>query len=149
MTSENFKDLNSRTAADKILRDKTFNIAKIKKYDGYESGFASTVLIFFDKKLQVVLFKKKLCKMTNQLKLKNYKPIIRKIEKRKVHSSFTDNICGADLADMQLISKPNKGFRFLISVIDIYNKYARVIPLKDKKGTTITNAFQKILDESN
>ena len=50
---------------------------------------------------------------------------------------------------MQLISKPNKGFRFLISVIDIYNKYAWVIPLKDKKGTTITNAFQKILDESN
>ena len=48
-----------------------------------------------------------------------------------------------------MISKPNKGFRFLISVIDIYNKYARVIPLKDKKGTTITNAFQKILDESN
>ena len=50
---------------------------------------------------------------------------------------------------MQLISKPNKGFRFLTSVIDIYNKYARVIPLKDEKGTTITNAFQKILDESN
>ena len=49
---------------------------------------------------------------------------------------------------MQLVSKPNKGFRFL-SVIDIYNKYAWVIPLKDKKGTTITNAFQKILDESN
>ena len=86
--------------------------------------------------------------MTNQLKLKNYKPIIRKIEERKVHSSFIDNICGADLADMQLVSKPNKGFRFL-SVIDIYNKYAWVIPLKDKKGTTITNAFQKILDESN
>ena len=50
---------------------------------------------------------------------------------------------------MQLISKPNKGFRFLISVSDTYNKYARVIPLKDKKGTTITNAFQKILNESN
>ena len=50
---------------------------------------------------------------------------------------------------MQLISKPNKGFRFLIPVIDIYNKYAWVIPLKDKKGTTITNAFQKILNESN
>ena len=87
--------------------------------------------------------------MTNQLKLKNYKPIIRKIEKRKVHSSFIDNISGADLADMQLISKRNKGFRFLISVIDIYNKYAQVIPLKDKNGTTITNAFQKILNESN
>ena len=78
-----------------------------------------------------------------------HKSIIRKIEKRKVHSSFIDNICGADLADIQLISKLHKGFRILMSVIDIYNKYARVIPLKDKKGTTITNAFQKMLDESN
>ena len=76
-----------------------------------------------------------------------HKPIIRKIEKRKVHSPFIDNICGADLADIQLISKLNKGFRILISVIDIYNKYARVIPLKDKKGPTIINAFQKNLDE--
>ena len=42
---------------------------------------------------------------------------------------------------MQLISKSNKGFRFLLCVIDIYSKYARVIPLKDKKGITITNAF--------
>ena len=50
---------------------------------------------------------------------------------------------------MQLISKFNKGFRFLSCVIDIYSKYAWVIPLKDKKGTTITNAFQKILKELN
>ena len=50
---------------------------------------------------------------------------------------------------MQLISKSNKGFRFLLCVIDIYSKYAWVIPLKDKKGITITNAFQKILKESN
>ena len=50
---------------------------------------------------------------------------------------------------MQLISKFNKGFWFLLSIIDIYNKYAWVIPLKDKKGITITNAFQKILDKSN
>ena len=49
---------------------------------------------------------------------------------------------------MQLISKFNKGIRFLLSVIDIYRKYAWVIPLKEKKGITITNAFQKILDES-
>ena len=44
---------------------------------------------------------------------------------------------------MQLISKFNKGFRFLLRVIDIYSKYAWVIPLKDKQGITITNAFQK------
>ena len=49
---------------------------------------------------------------------------------------------------MQLISKFNKGFRLLLCVIDMYSKYAGVIPLKDKKGITITNAFQKILDES-
>ena len=50
---------------------------------------------------------------------------------------------------MQLISKFNKGFRFLSCVINIYSKYAWVIPLKDKKGITITNASQKILKESN
>ena len=52
---------------------------------------------------------------------------------------------GAELAHMQLISKFNKGFRFLLCVVEIYSKYAWVIPLKDKKGITITNAFQKIL----
>ena len=55
---------------------------------------------------------------------------------------------GADLADMQLISKFKKGICFLLCVIDIFSKYAWVVPLKNKKGITITNAFQKILDES-
>ena len=50
---------------------------------------------------------------------------------------------------MQLISKFNKGIRFLLCVTDIFSKYAWVIPLKDKKGITITNALQKTLDESN
>ena len=49
---------------------------------------------------------------------------------------------------MQLISKFNKGFRFLLCVIDIFSKYAWVISLKDKKGVSIVNAFQKILDKS-
>ena len=78
-----------------------------------------------------------------------HKPIIRNVNKRKVHSSFIDNIWEADLVDMQLRSKFNKGFRLLLCVIDIYSKYARVIPLKVKKGITITDAFHKILDESN
>ena len=55
----------------------------------------------------------------------------------------------ADLDDMQLISNFNKGLRFLLFLIDIYSKYAWVVPLKDKKGVSIVNAFQKILDESN
>ena len=50
---------------------------------------------------------------------------------------------------MRLISKFDKAFRFLLRVIDIYSKYIWVIPLKDKNSITITNAFQKILDESN
>ena len=50
---------------------------------------------------------------------------------------------------MQLISKFNKGFRFLLCVIDIFSKYAWVVPLKDKKGISIVNAFQKILDNAN
>ena len=76
-----------------------------------------------------------------------HKPIIKKFKKRKLYSPFIDNICGADLADMQLISKFNKRVSFLLCVIDIFSKYAWVIHLKDKKGITITNAFQKILDE--
>ena len=50
---------------------------------------------------------------------------------------------------MQLINKFNKGFRFLLCVIDIFSKYAWVVPLKDKKGVSIVDAFQKILDDSN
>ena len=78
-----------------------------------------------------------------QLAKELHKPIIRKFQKRKVYSVFRDNIWGADLVDMQLISKFNKGFRFLLCVIDIFSKYAWVVPLKDKKGISIVNAFQK------
>ena len=60
-----------------------------------------------------------------------------------------DNICGADVTDMQLTSKSNKGFGILLCITDIYSKYAWVIPLNDKKGITITNAFQNFLDKSN
>ena len=78
-----------------------------------------------------------------------HKSITRKRKKRKVHSFFIDNIWDADLADMQLKSKFNKGFTFLLCAIDIFSKYLWVIILKYKKGITITNAFQKNLKESN
>ena len=78
-----------------------------------------------------------------------HKPIIRKFEKRKVYSTFKDNIWGIDLADMQLLSKYNKGIRFLLCVIDIFSKYEWVVPLKDKKGISIVKAFQIILKQSN
>ena len=62
-----------------------------------------------------------------------HKPIIREFKKKKAYSAFKDNIWGADLANIQLISKFNKGIRFLLCVIDIFSKYAWVVPLKDKK----------------
>ena len=77
-----------------------------------------------------------------------HKPIIRNFKKRTVYSRFKDNIWGADLADIQLPSKLNKRSRFLQCVIDIFSKYAWVVPLKDKKGISIVNAFQKLLNSS-
>ena len=65
-----------------------------------------------------------------------------------MYSSFRDNIWGVDLANMQLISKYNKGVRYLLCAIDLFSKNAFVVPLKDKKGFTIVNAFQSILDKS-
>ena len=87
-------------------------------------------------------------KLNLQLAEELHKPIIRNFKKRTVYSGFKDNIWGADLADMQLISK-YKVFRLLLWVIDIYSKYAWVVPLEDKKGVSIVNGFQKILKEAN
>ena len=98
------------------------------------------------KSLQVVVLIQH--EFNEQLAEELHKPIIRKFEKRKVYSSFRDNIRGADLADMQLISKLNKGFRFFLCVIDVFSKYAWVVLSKDKK-ISIVNAFRKILKESN
>ena len=71
-----------------------------------------------------------------------HKPIVKKFLKRRVYSSFKDNIWGDDLADMQLISKFNKGTRFLLCVIDVFSKYAWVVPLKDKKVLLLFMLFK-------
>ena len=66
---------------------------------------------------------------------------------RKVYSYFRDNIWDVDLADMQSLSKYNKGNKYLLCAIDLFSKYVRVLPLKDKKGTSIINVFQKIISK--
>ena len=151
MAYGDFKDLARRTASDKLLRDKAFDIAKNPKYDGYQRGLASIVYKFFDKKATgscVATLANKSAFNNEKLAQELHKPVIKKFERRTVYSAFKDNIWGADLADMQLISKFNKGFRFLLCVIDIFSKYTWVVPLKDKKGVTIVNAFHNISDES-
>ena len=72
-------------------------------------------------------------KQNQQLAEELHKPVIKKFKQITVYSWFKDNILGAGLTDMQLISKFNKGIRFLLCVIDIFNKYAGVVPSKDKK----------------
>ena len=83
-----------------------------------------------------------------QLANELHKPIIKRFQKRKVYSFFKNNIWGVYLADMQLISKCNNRIRYLLCAIDLFSKYVFVIPLKDKKGITIANAFQSISDNS-
>ena len=93
------------------MRDNAFNIAKNPKHDGYQRGPASIIYNVFDKKTSGSGIKNEnICNKESAEKL--HKPIIRQFSKRKVHSSFTDNIWDADLEDMQLISKFNEGFKF-------------------------------------
>ena len=108
------------------------NIAKNPENDGCQNGLASMVYKFFNKKTSGGAVKSKI--IPNQQSAEELlKPNIRKIEKRKVHLPCIDNTCSADLADLQLISKCNEGFRFLLCVIDIYSKYVWAVPLEDKK----------------
>ena len=74
--------------------------------------------------------------------------LLLKFSKHKVYSSFKDNIWGVDLADMQLLSRQNKGVKYLLCVIDSFSKYASVVPLKDKKGASVVKGFKKIVNES-
>ena len=138
-----YGDLARRTFADEVLRDKAFNVAKDLKYDGYQRGLPSMVYIFFDKKSSGSGIKyESIC--NKELAKELHKPILRIFKKRKVQSSFIDNIWGADLANMQLISKFNKGFRFLLCVTDICIKYSWVIPLKDKSEIELPMLLRKL-----
>ena len=128
------KDLINRTEADKVLRDKAYDIASNPEYDGYQRGLASMVYKFLDSKVASPDkkstartgsdFKKPTAK-PSALALNSsiladelHKPIIRKFNKRKVYSQFKDNIWGVDLADMQSLSRKNKGIKYLSCVID-------------------------------
>ena len=87
MAYGHFKDLNRRTFADKVLRDKAFNIAKYPKYDGYQRGLASMDYTFFDKKTSDSSIKNENTpnkKLAEEL----HKPIIRKFNKKNMHLHF-------------------------------------------------------------
>ena len=111
--------------------------------------FKSQRIVVLICRQMIKLNKISLLQATHKLAEELHKPIIRNFKKRIVCSRSKDYIWGADLADMQLIREFNKGFRFLLRFIDTFSKYASVVPLKDKKGVNIADAFQKISDDSN
>ena len=160
-----YKDVENRLISDQKLKNSAYDIASNPKCDGYQRGFASIVYKFFDSKV-APLNKKTMSgkgnanhtakhsslEHTENIKIlaeELHKPVIKKFNKRKVYSQFKDNIWGVDLADMQSLSRKNKGIKYLLCAIDLYSKYAFVIPLKDKKGISIVNAFNKIIKQFN
>ena len=122
MTYSKSKDLTKRTQSDKVLKVKAFKITSDPKYDGYQRGLASMVYKFFDKKSSGsgVAAIEPNYQLANEL----HRQIIRKFKTRKVYSSFKDNNWGVDLADMQSLSKYNKGIRYLLCATNLFSKYA-------------------------
>ena len=145
-----YKDRLNRTQSDIVLKKKALKIATDPRVNGYQRELASMVYKFFNettKRSGINLQANSLNNETSAEEL--HKPIIKNIKRRKLYSSFKDNIWGVNLADMQLISKYNKGIRYLLCVIDLFSRYASVIPLKKKKEKNIVEGFENILDDSN
>ena len=135
MTYGKPKDLAKKTQSDNVLRDKAFKIACDPKYDGYQRGLASMVCKLFDKKSSGSSV---LTKPNYQLGNELHRQITKTFKRRKVYTSFRGNIWGVNLADMQSL---NKYIKYLLSAINLFSKYALVVPLKNKRGITIVNAF--------
>ena len=151
-TYAKYKDVENRLIADDNLQNSAYDIASNPEYDGYQRGLASMVYKFFDSKVALSnkTISDKGTKEVNKILAEElYEPIIRKFNKIKVYSQFKDNMWRVDLADTQSLSKKNKGVKYLLCAIDLFSKYAFVVPLKDKKGISITNAFKKIIKQSN
>ena len=125
-----YDDVENRLISDQKLRNSAYDIASNPKYDGYQRGLASIGYKFFDSKV-APLDKKTISgkgnakhttkpsslertKEVNKILAEElHKPVIKKFNKRKVYSQFKDNIWGVDLADMQSLSKQNKGIKYL------------------------------------
>ena len=124
------------------MRDKTFKNANDPKYVGYQRRLASMVYKFFDKKSSGSgVDAEPNYQLANKLHRQNY----RNFKRRKVYSSFRDNIWGVDLADIQTLSKYNKGIKYLLCATDLFSKDARAVLLKDKRRISIVNPFQKTM----
>ena len=147
-----YKDRANRRQSGFVLKNKALKIAVDPRVNGYQRGLASMVYKFFNERTKGSGINNEGNLLVNsQLAEELHKPIIKNFKRRKVYSSFKDNIWGVDLADMQLISKYNKGIRYILCVIDLFRRYAWVIPLKNKKEKVLlknSKVFLKIQVEN-
>ena len=81
---------------------------------------------------------------SNQLANELCKPVRRRFDKRTVFAKQVDDIWAADLVDMSPIFRSNKGYKYLLTVIDVYSKHGWIVPLKTKTGKEVAQAFQKL-----
>ena len=110
-----YKDPVNRRQSDIVLKNKALKISVDPKVNRYQRSLAAMVYTFFNERTRASGIENK------QLAEELHKPIIRNFKKRKVYSSFKDNIWDVDLADMTLISKFNKGIKYLLHVIDLFS----------------------------
>ena len=133
------KDLVNRTPSDNVLKDRAFRIASNSNYDGYQRGLASVVYNFFDNRPSGSgIVNEPNYQLANEL----HKPLVQKLKKIKVYSSFTDNILRVDLADMHWV-KIRKGssiyFEQLIYLVNVRGLFL----LKTKKQLVLLMHFKK------
>ena len=107
------KDLAKRTISDKILKDRAYEIARNRKYDGYQRALASIVYKFPDKNTGsgATARRKAGISVNEQLAEELHKPVTKKFKRRKVYARFKDNIWTADLAEMESLSTKNKNVK--------------------------------------
>ena len=130
-----YKDRLNRKKSDVVLTNKALEIVMNPRINRYQRGLTSMVYKFFDKRTKGYGLNNEI--LAEEL----HKPIIKNFKRREVYSSFKDNIWSIDLADMSLISKFNKGIKYLLCVIDLFSKYSWAIHLKNKKGDSIVEGF--------
>ena len=122
-----YNNFKNRTQSDTVLKNKAYKIAANPRIDGYQRGLAAMVDNFFNERSKKVLG---LGIENQQVASELHKPIIKKFKRRKVYSSFKDNIWGVDLAHMSLISTFNKGIKYLFLVINLFSRYGWIIGSK-------------------
>ncbi len=142
-TYSKFKDVSNRQVADRQLMDQAIGVANDENIDGYQRALAAMVYKFFEKKIQMGQGS-----WNEILAEELHKPVRRNFPRRRVEVKAIDGIWSADLIDMQEWSNKNKGYKYMLNVIDVLSKYAWSVILKDKMADSVKSAFESIIKTS-